>query len=421
MSARVGRAFPALALLAVATGCQTAAVFDVGGQEVLGFGVVGFQSACKGDGQRLAIALTDRTGGVVKIGSSRIPTLPDSARTALTFLDATLDGTPVTVTAASVHAATAPDAQTYAVVLDRSGSACGALPVGPWAERCNLEPCRDSGAGTGDCTVEHGCCASGKTCVGLIGHGGAGLTQQCVVPSNDCDTACGADAICDKGDCVLRLHGAIDPEDRWVQAAAGTAARLLNRDPEALVPPVSVAWALASSGAGLQALTAAPTADFQAIERSFERELLAPYGAPALMDNLGRLDTDGPVIVWAMNAGPGTLPAGRGAHLFAALDAGSLTEADDAAFAGAACATDGAYIRLPADADVDTLSGSLLPAAARSRVVYDVTLDPPPDGGGPHRFSGTVRLDVGAVVGDGSKPPVATIDQPFDLILGGAP
>ena len=403
-------------LAAGVSGCQTAAVFDVAGQEVLGFGIVGAQRSCDGEGQQLTLALTDQAGATVRIGGSRIPRLPASVLSALSFDETKLDGEPVTVELVAARAVTASDGQTYAVVLDRSGAACGTLPPGPWSERCNLEPCHDTDSA--ECSVERGCCRPGKVCVGLAGEGV--LEEQCVSPSDDCDGGCGAGAVCRAGACVPQLRGALDPEDRWGQAAAGSVARLLDDDPEANVPAVSRAWALVSSGAGLQALTAAPASSFDPVGRAFERELLPPYGAPTLMQNLALLDTDGPVLVWAMGAGSGVLPDGRPPHLIVALDADSLAPADDAAFADAACATDGTYLRVPPDADVETLAGSSLPAAARSRVVYKIRLEPPPEGAGPHRFSGLVRLDVRSMVGDGSRPPVARLDHPFDLVLGGA-
>lgn len=407
-----------LASLAVLlAGCNTAAKFDLEAEEVAGVGLVGAQTACSGEGHQATVVLVNQKGGPVRVGRSRLPTWPADAHAAFSFADVEVDGVPTTVTVTAVTVEAWPDDAVYTVVLDRSGAACGEIPPGPWAPRCNATPCGDAGS---DCAVGRGCCPEGRVCVARVA--GRSFEQVCAAPGDGCGR-CRADEACVDGACAPRLFAPLDPEDVLVQRFAATAARLLDTEAGPLSPPVAGVEAFASSGAGLQALSgAAPAADFARLEDTLGRALLPPYGAPAIMENLANLQGEAPVLGWAFRAGDGASLTGRPPHFLVAHDSEVFTDADDRAFARAACETGGAYLRLPTDPriDVEQLASTWLPAAARAWHRLSLRLDPPP-APGPRRLSGTLRVDVRRLVGGGPRPAVPVVEQTVDLILGDTP
>ncbi len=403
-----------LLLSALLMGCNTAAKLDIEAEELAEVALVGGHGACEGDGFVGALALINQRGGPVMVGGARIPLLPADATDAIDIFDVTVDGVETRLTIRDIEAVVHDDDLTYSVVLDRSGSACGALPTGPWLSRCNLAPC---GTTESVCDLPQGCCGDGQVCAATVLDGDL---QQICVPPDDCD--CGPDDVCVEGDCVPRLFGPIDPDDLLVQRFAASADRLLSAEDDRLSPKVGGVLGAASSEGGLQLLGSAVVRDFVEIERAVAGHLLPPFGRASLLNNLSKLRDDGPVIAWVLRPGASVSLEGRPMHVLVARDSEILATEDDQRLAAAACETGGIYVRYPTAPaiDLDAFAGRWVPGIARSHLRLSFDLDPKP-APGPHRFEATLRVRVRGLIGEGTRPPQDILEQPIDFILGGHP
>lgn len=391
-------------------GCNTGAELDVAAEEVAGLGVVGGHGACAGEGHALSVVLLNQAGGAVRIGGARVPQTPPAS--AFSFEDVRVDGRPTDVEVVDVVTVRGGFDVPITVALDRSGVACGGLPTGPWLPRCNFSPC---GGGEDRCEIASGCCDGAQVCVGIAED--QVLRQACIDPDAEC--GCGPREACNGGRCVPRLFGPVDPDDTLVQLYAATLARLLDDELGRLAPRVPAALAVASSEAGLQVLGGGAVSRFDPLEAAIGDALLPPFGRATLLPNLAGLPDDGPVVAWALTAGPAVPLEDRRPHLFAALDSAVLSDTDDAALVRAACNTNGTYLRVDADAaDLDSLAGVWLPAAARNFVRLEVRFDPQPLSG-PRRIEGTVVLDVERAT-SGGRPEEPAVSQAFEFTMGGA-
>ncbi len=396
-------------------GCNTAARFDVEAEQVVGGGVLALNAACEGDGFVTAVVLLNQQGGAVRVGGGRIPSLPSGAADGFSLTGVTGGRETYTATVESVNVVAHPEETSVTAVLDRSGAACAALPPGPWSPGCNLTPCGAPGDG---CSVEAGCCEDDQRCAGIAE--GRALTQSCVEAAEECDSACGKGEVCHDGACHPMLHGPLDPGEQLPQRFASTTAHLLDAEVGPLSPPVGATRALQASEAGLLPLTAGPVAEYASVTSALALRLQPPFGASRLLADLARAQGDDPVVVWAFEPGPAADLSTRPAHLFAVVDHPLLDATADAAFASAACASGGFYGRFPPDAEqLDTVASTWLPAAVRSHLQLEVTLTPAPPPG--TRVTGRLRIDVRRVVGAGTRPSVAVVEQPFDIVVGGAP
>ena len=403
------------ALAALLVGCNTAARFDVEAEEVVGSGLLALNTTCEGDGHLAAVVLLNQQGGAVRVGGGRIPSLPSDAAGGFSLVDLEGDGTSYAAKVRDVTVVQHPQDGSVTAVIDRSGAACAALPSGPWSPGCNLTPCGDR---DDTCTVEAGCCGGGARCAAVVD--GSTLSQSCVEPADDCDPGCPEDQVCDAGTCRPTLYGPLDPEDLLPQRFASTAAHLLDDEVGPLAPPVAATSALQASEAGLLPLTPRPATRYDEVTDALARRLLPPFGASRLLEDLERSEGEDPVVVWALEPGPPADLSSHPPHRFAVLDHPLLDAEDDAAFAAAACQSGGFYGRFPADTEhLETVGSTWLPAAARSHLQLELELTPAPAAG--TRLTGTLRVDVRRVVGPGTRPAVDTIEQPFDIVVGGAP
>ncbi len=216
------------------------------------------------------------------------------------------------------------------------------------------------------------------------------------------------DVVIDRSETAL---AGADPGDRSAQHLAASVAQLLKHD-------VAGVRVLSSSGAGLHTLSDRPFTDFDRVERAIERDLLPPYGDDALLANLAAAGVRGPTLVWVIRPGPpAALPDGA-PHVFISRDHDRWRDEDAAPLAAAVCETKGVWLHLPNDTEleIDALAGSWAPSGVRSHLRLRVVLEPPPPPGA--RLTGTVRVDVRALVGDGPAIPAEAVTGPIDALLG---
>lgn len=392
-----------LGAAALAAGCQTAAVFDVEAPVLGGAVVTGAQRTCDGGGVRLFVALYDQHRRGFRLSDAREASLPDGA---VRLLALRADGADVETDTVDVAWRATPEGLP-AAVLDRSAAACGAAPVARWDGHCNARPC--AGPGSGRCTAASGCCDEGAVCVADTSGAPA-----CVDPSDDCGGRCGRDQVCDDGSCLPRLWGAADPGDRLVGLYAETLGALVGRD-EGREP--AQAWSYVALRGGVYPLAPEPVADFAPARRALEQALIAPFGAPGLLGALQKVPDDaGARLVWALRPGPDATIDADEPLVFAVLATSALTAADDAAFGEAACASGGAYLRLPDDDAVTDVARTGVPAMAAGWLTVDVPGEGLPDG--LLRLTGRLVVDTARLTGSpGSSRP--SIEVPFEVTAGG--